>query len=217
MQHSRKSSGSGNPPQHGKTSGWHSYFEAMQRAGVKKSAQPWYVQHVKRFVSSHPEQRINAITSHELDTHLHSIPYKWFDAEWQHAQYIDALRLLFAETAGCEWAKTFPWTDHQTQAKTLHDSHATVAREPAGLNPRLPVFSSRLTDVQKASLVAMVESLRINDYAMKTELSYYPWVQRFLLSCPNRPLHELNESDVSAFLSALVLDETSADARRNKR
>jgi len=216
MQYSSESSGSGNPPQHGKSSGWHSYFEAMQRAGVKKSAQPWYVQHVKRFVSTHPEQRINSITSHELDTHLNSIPYKWFITDWQHAQYIDALRLLFAETADCEWAKMFPWTDHQTQAKTLHDSHATLAREPAGSNPRLPLFSIRLTDAQKAALVAMVESLRVNDYAMKTELSYYPWVQRFLLSCPNRPLHELNESDVSAFLSTLVLGRNVSRRTQNQ-
>ena len=115
------------------------------------------------------------------------------------------MRLLFADTAGCEWAKTFPWTDHQTKARTLHDSHATLAREPAGTKPRLPVYSDQLDNSQKAALVEMVELLRVNDYAMKKELSYYPRVQRFLLSCGNRSLNDLPESDVSAYLSTLVL------------
>jgi site-specific recombinase XerD len=78
------------------------------------------------------------------------------------------------------------------------------------------VFSNRLTGAQKAALVAMIESLRINDYAMKTELSYYPWVQRFLLSCPNRPLHELCEADVSAFLSTLVLGRNVSRRTQNQ-
>ena len=216
MQHSDNASERGNLPQHGTPSGWHSYFLTMQRAGVKKTAQPWYVQHVKRFLSTQPEKRINSITSDELNFHLNSIPNEWFTTDWQHAQYIDAVRLLFADTADCEWANTFPWTDHQTKARTLDDSHATLAREPAGTKPRLPVFSDQLDDTQKAALVAMVKSLRVNDYAMKTELSYYPWVQRFLLSCANRPLHDLSESDVSAYLTTLVLGRNVSRRTQNQ-
>jgi len=216
MQHPSKSSDPDSLPRHENSSGWHSFFETMQIAGVKKSAQTWYVQHVKRFLSTHPERRINSITSHELDAHLNSIPHDWFNSDWQQAQYIDALRLLFAETADCEWAKTFPWTDHQTQARSLHESHASLAREPAGTKPRLPVFSNQLDDTQKAALAALIESLRVNDYAMKTELTYYPWVQRFLLSCPNRPLNELSESDVSAFLSTLVLGRNVSRRTQNQ-
>jgi hypothetical protein len=60
----------------------------------------------------------------------------------------------------------FPLINHLTQAKTLHDSHATLAREPAGSSPRLPVISNRLTNAQKVELVAMAESLRTSHYTM---------------------------------------------------
>jgi len=110
------------------------------------------------------------------------------------------VRLLFANTADCEWAKAYLWIDHQTKARALHDRHATQAREPAGSKPRLPVFSDQLDDTQQDALVAMVESLRVNDYAMKTEFSYCPWVQRFLLSCANRSPHDFSESGVSDYV-----------------
>lgn len=196
--------------QHGRgsaPSGWHRYREKLIERNVKHSAQPWYARFVQRFlreIDCDPSD----LTRNQVDAHLCKIPQDWFGADWQHAQYIDAVRILLLDTLQLRWAIEYPWDDRVAATKTLQPNHATLAREVIDNAPVPLVFPAELNTEHQTSLQSLCKSLRENGYAIRTEKTYSHWVSRFLRSTKDKSTGELDEEDVRTFLNDLVLRRT---------
>lgn len=157
-------------------SGWHLYREALVRSGIKQNVQQWYARHAKRFIRKITPDDLNSLTRSDIENHFDSIPTDWFRHDWQHIQYIDAIRILLVNVLQLPWAADFPWGDYIASARTLSIQHPTIAREAHNETPIEPEFSNELSPEYLDSLQALSRSLRENQYAIRTEQTYCHWV-----------------------------------------
>jgi len=195
-------------------SGWHQYREALIKAGIKQSVQPWYARHIKRF-SNAIDGNPSDITHTLLEKHFHSIPVSWFTHDWQQAQYIDAVRILMLETLSLHWASDFPWEDSVSSIKTLRPEHATLSREVINDIPVEVSLPTELNAEHRTSLQSLSQSLRESNYAIRTEQTYCHWVMRFLLTVNDKSTSEIGDLEVKQFLSGLVLRRTVSKSTQN--
>lgn len=68
----------------------------------------------------------------------------------------------------------------------------------------------------KEALGALVEEIRVKQYAMKTEKAYLSWAERFARFCGEREPREVKGSDVKDFLSHLAIDAQVAASTQNQ-
>ena len=195
-------------------SGWHAYRESLIAAGIKLKSQSWYARHAERFI-----RRIGCapskLTRDQVEQHFQWIPHGYFNQDWQHAQYIEAVRILLAETLQLHWTQDFPWGDYSSATKTLTTDHPTLVREVIDDQPVELAIPSELNAEHKASLQSLSRSLRENNYATRTETTYFHWVLRFLLSVNDKSVSELGDGDAKVFLSSLVLRRTVSKSTQN--
>ncbi|OED45146.1 hypothetical protein AB833_00155 [Chromatiales bacterium (ex Bugula neritina AB1)] len=116
----------------------------------------------------------SSLTHEQVEKHFQSIPDSSFKQDWQHAQYIDAVKILLIETIPLPWAKNFPWDDCVSATKTLRPDHPTLAREVINGAPVELLFSTDLNSEHRSSLQSLSRSLRENSYAIRTEITYCP-------------------------------------------
>lgn len=198
-----------------RSSGWHRYREALISAGVRDHLHRWYALHVKNFLACFAGKRISDLTAADVDEHLQKLDSLKFDSDWKHIQYIDAIQILMSSAADLAWVDDFTWDEFKLSAKSLDIDHATIARETDGSNPVEPQFSRSLPDKHRDSLLLLSSELRLRDYAIRTEQTYCHWVQRFLLQNTEEQPDNLNQTNVRAFLSELVLRRNVSKSTQN--
>lgn len=202
---SRHSSGDNAQPYSGRPSGWHRYRKALIAAGVRDNHHRWYVIHVKNFLSCFAGKRLSELDSCDITNHFQKLDSLQFDSDWKHQQYIDAVKILINSANDLSRVKDVCWDEFKYSANSLAIDHTTIARETDGNNTVKPVFHDSLPESHRESLLLLSNTLRLKDYAIRTEQSYCHWAQRFLLQNCKESIESLNQSHVRSFLSELVL------------
>lgn len=201
--------------EHSGGSTWHLYRKALISAHIKQHCHSWYARHAQRFLSHHAPHDTKLTTQLQVEQHFETIPATWFKHDWQQAQYIDAVRILLCKIYQLPWTSSFPWEEFISSARTLTTNHCTLAREAINDAPNEPKFSIHLSSEHSKSIQHLSRSLREHDYAIRTEISYCQWVQRFLLATTNTPLESMADQHVKDFLSGLVLRRNVSKSTQN--
>jgi hypothetical protein len=183
---------------------WDCYIEQLNKRAIKRSCQRWYVNHVEQLIAAHveqliaahPELRLAQYTSATIEAYLHSLGRQHSLKDWQWAQHVSALNILFCDLLQASWAKTFDWSFWQNSGRSLEASHPTIARESIPVRA-IGISAGSHNNTDHASLIdSLRATIRAQYYSIRTEKSYVGWVQRFLLYFPDQSPGDLGEEQV---------------------
>ncbi len=186
---------------------WDRYIHLLTTNKVKPNTHRWYVRHVERLISSRPQIRIANHTATSIEEYFEELGRNTQLGDWQFAQNVSALRILFCDLLSLGWASSFRWQYWVSSARSIDENHATLARECKPLasagkpHPSTP-SSSLLNDLRNI--------LRSKNYAIRTEKSYCEWVSRFLSYTKNLESSELDAYHIQQFLTHLAVDRNVA-------
>lgn len=198
---------------------WENYLEKIKRHDVATKAHRWYVKRVEHYIKAHPS---NPLTHHSRDTieqYLQKLGRNNRLADWQFKQAVEALKILFVDIVGAEWAATFPWDFWLESATELPASHATVARDYSQAsdienykinNSHFSTSEDRLIiKIHSAfpdHLKNLITQIRSKHYSIRTENAYEQWVARYIAFHAMKDPAGLDGKSVAAFLEYLVIE-----------
>lgn len=111
---------------------WENFVEKTKAYNLKPTAVRWHVTHAKEYIRAHSGRRLAGHKAEDIAAYLREKGRNGRLADWQFAQVVRALQILFVEMAKAPWAVAFPWQDWIQRPGTGADA---CDRGP-GLRPR---------------------------------------------------------------------------------
>ncbi|MEW6332465.1 MAG: integron integrase, partial [Pseudomonadota bacterium] len=197
---------------------WENFVEKTKAYNLKPSVVRWYVKHAKEYIRAHSGRRLAGHTTEDVMAYLREKGRNGRLADWQYAQLVRALQILFMEMVKAPWAADFPWQEWIDNARELEPTHATVARDydhvghasgPTDTmdNRQRAVdgLIKRFTQQFPHHAERLVTEIRLRQYSIRTEQSYLAWLARFARFHGMRDPAELDGAAMTAFLEHLVV------------
>ncbi|MDH5632926.1 MAG: integron integrase [Gammaproteobacteria bacterium] len=165
---------------------WDKYLILLGKNNIKPTAQRWYVRRVEQYIDHYQGVKLSTHTAEHVTDYFREIGSQTTLKDWQYAQVVDAIQLLFGGLIHSPWAKDYDWQHWQAFARTLEPDHPTIIKDISNLQ------SENLADSYRGSLVRnmsrqnpeyinkLIAVIRSRDLALTTERSYLHWVCRFL-------------------------------------
>ncbi len=198
---------------------WDNFIEKTKTYGLKPATLRWHVKHAEAYIRAHSDRRLAEHTAQDVTAYLQEKGRNSQLTDWQFAQVVRALQILFVELVKAPWAASFPWQDWIDNARGLAPTHATVARDydhaPDASNPsdisvsnRQPMdgLMKRFKQQFPNHADRIVAEIRVRQYSIRTEQSYLGWLGRFVQFHGMRDPAELDGAAMTAFLEHLVVN-----------
>ncbi|MDF3131285.1 integron integrase, partial [Kiritimatiellaeota bacterium B1221] len=191
------------------------YFEVLEEVGVPERERGFYAHWVRQFFNRFPGTRRRSLGPQEIADFLHAMEGDPHMQDWQRAQARDALILYYEQFRGISLREMPPPSPASAQ------SPGPTA--PRRIKPRRavpsPVMETRETgevaDLEALKL-AVVTALRVKNYALRTEKTYWQWIRRYVLHHNRRNPSEMGASEIHAFLAHLALNDEVAASTQNQ-
>jgi integron integrase len=205
---------------------WDNFIEKTKTYDLKPATIRWHVKRAEEYIKAHPERRLAEHTVTEITAYLQEKGRNCQLKDWQFAQVVRALQILFVELVKAPWAATFPWQDWIDNARALAPTHATVARDydhapnPSDIsvsNP-LPIngLGKRFKQQFPSHAERVIAEIRVRQYSIRTEQSYLGWLERFVQFHGMRDPAELDGAAMKAFLEHLVVNRRVSASTQNQ-
>lgn len=190
---------------------WQRYLQLLEKYRIPERARPWYRQRVQAYLKSKQGRRLREQGPEDVACWLEDLGRNPQVTDWQFRQAVDALHLLFAKMLTAPWANQVDWDGWVNAAKVLPIGHPTIARSAP-----LERSGGLLGGLDLRLYERFLAAVRVPDFAASTEQNYLMWANRFLAFHKGRPLADLGESDVRAFLEHLVVHRKVAGATQGQ-
>ncbi|MCK4704721.1 MAG: integron integrase, partial [Gammaproteobacteria bacterium] len=193
---------------------WDNYINILVEQGVTEKFRRWYVKRVEQYIKHYSDEGLRTHSEQHVVDFFTEIGREGGLSDWQFRQSVDAIRILFCCLLQSDLGTTVDWKYWSDASKRLSPAHVTLAREvvvgevtdsssEAGSNKDVSVLFP-------SALPRLVAVIRQMGYSIRTERSYWQWVQRFLAYQGHETLDELSASDVKDFLDYLVVQRNVA-------
>ena len=123
---------------------WDKYMKKTRRYKIRPEVAQWYVRRAEQYIKSHAGSRLSDHEAHHIEKYLDVKGRNPHLEDWQFEQLVMALKILFIELVGASWANEFCWDHWSISAKSLSNSHVTVARDyqaVSGAQDTMPVVA----------------------------------------------------------------------------
>ena len=173
---------------------WAEYASVLSRRGVPPDKHRWFVNWVRQFARFDPATPLPDRPLKTVQIFFAQLKSNPRIALWQLQQASDALKYLYADHLGRDWADAWPdITDSQdhrppTIPESFRDSSST-GDLPADLT---------------AILNRLRTEIRLLHYSIRTEQAYLGWAVRFAAYHRFKPLESLGAAEVREYLEYLV-------------
>lgn len=205
---------------------WDNFVEKTKTYGLKPATVRWHVKRAEEYIKAHPERRLADHTVQEMTAYLQEKGRNNQLKDWQFAQVVRSLQILFVELVKAPWAATFPWQDWIDNARELAPTHATVARDydrdpnpsNTSVSNRPPVngLGKRFKQQFPNHAERVKAEIRVRQYSIRTEQSYLGWLERFVQFHGMRDPAELDDAAMKAFLEHLVVNRRVSASTQNQ-
>jgi len=171
---------------------------------VKPKNAPYYVRWAQEFQDALPDKSLETRTLEDVQSYMDTIVGQNRYQDWQVNQISHALRILYQDYLGADWART-RWA-------------VTLPESPAFKNT--PEFRDRPNTVgvetrHKDLLNRVRRTLRTLHYAIRTEQTYMDWICRYINFNELRDPGRLGEDDIRRYLEYLANERmVSASTQR---
>ena len=190
---------------------WRNYASLLTKSGVSPKAVPWYRKHVEAYLQAMRGKRLSQHNGTDMAKFLGMIGGHSQLQDWQIRQTVDALRILFVDLVRAPWAQQFDWAQWKDSARALEADHPTTARDTADLpaathrRGREGSLLRSLRECHGDLVQRVIATLRVGNYAIRTEQAYLEWIARFLAFCHWQHPESVGAKEVSAFLEDLAV------------
>jgi integron integrase len=202
---------------------WDNYIDKTKSYRIKPSTVRWHVKYAETYIKAHRGRRLAEHTAREVENYLQEKGRNGRLADWQFAQLVRALEILFVDMVRAPWAADFPWQHWIDTARELEPAHPTVARDygDSGSVNVANVDSTSVANDGHASGMdrlikrfkakypkhaeRLVAEIRTRQYSIRTEQSYLAWLARYTLHHDMRDPADLDGAELGGYLEHLVV------------
>ncbi len=202
---------------------WDKYIEKSTGYGLKPVVVRWYVWHVESYIKHYDGLRLMLHTPTEITSYIDLLGRDQRLKDWQCAQVIHALNILFVDILKLDWAKQFAWDDCADATCEISCDHATIARQHNLENKRKTCLfssaeklSSKVEQLFPEVIKLITTEIRMRQYSIRTEQSYLAWVFRYIAFNEFSDPCELPPQRIPKFLEYLVLQRNVSSATQNQ-
>ena len=207
---------------------WNKYTLKISHYNIKDDAIKWYVRYAENYIKAHKDKRLSLHTPKDVEKYLNNKGRSLRLQDWQFQQIIIALKILFVEMVKLDWAKNFPWSEWEEQAKSLPNNHPTLSRdyqsETSGyISKSLDIKSEKngglfkqVYELYPTYVESLIKSIRLKNYSIRTEQVYLDWFLRFIRFHSMKDPAALTENNISDFLEYLVIKRRVASSTQSQ-
>ncbi len=200
------------------------YFEVLAEAKIPEKQHQFYTHWVRQFFNANPGKARRSLGAVDIARFLHTLKNNPGINDWQITQARDALILYYEQFRGLNLGD-LSVLDNPPPDEPKPTPSVPLALVPAPRNieavREIPPPSyvhndaTRKTDLD-ALRQAVLDALRLEHYALKTEKTYWQWIRKFVIYNHYRRPSEMGASEIHAFLSHLALNENVAASTQNQ-
>ena len=202
---------------------WDRFIDIVRNSGAKPSSVRWYVVRAEEYIGACAGKRLQDHDRRDVEEWLVALGRKNSLQSWQFQQATHAIQILFCEMIKADWAKDVDWDHWKEAAKDLEPNHVTIGRDGtnATITPTTNFSNEHISlpetrEKHPELLQKMISSLRIGQYAYRTEKSYTDWICRFFAHFPHNDPCQMGSSEVFTFLEYLALQRKVAGSTQNQ-
>jgi integron integrase len=181
------------------------FFDVLEAVGIPRESYLNYANHVRLFLAKHPGKSRRSLGAPEIAVFLRELRESGRLPEAQVLEAREALILYYEKFRGIPLIARPP--------KRL----AAMAPSPSSL-PEMDVRKSDANESLDWSALkkAYVTAIRIKNYAMATEKTYWQWIRAYIHFHGNQKPSTLGANEIHAFLAHLAVKEQVAAATQNQ-
>ncbi len=207
---------------------WDNFIAKSKSYSPDPVAIRWYVRRAEEYIRAHPKLKLKQHSAQHVEQYLQKKGRNPQLMDWQFKYIIESLKILFDEVIKSPWAYNFPWDDWLIAARSLPDSHATVARdyepvnallvehEPHSLDDKQPTLFKQVDALFPVHIADIVTHIRMQHYSIRTEQAYLGWFVRYVKFHEMKNPANLNETDIARFLKYLVINRKVSSSTQSQ-
>lgn len=189
---------------------WHDYSLLLRRKHIGIKAIAYYTKRAKNFLRKAKNTSLSELSAERVSRYLTALSTHPRLEPWQINQAIDAIHFLLDELLQCNCINAVNWEsftqdDENSGFGTNHAAVIDTLDIPELIEESLARHGENLLDTYRPMLTNMLRTLRVRNYAKRTEQTYLMWTVRFLrfLDCSDNQAP--SEQSVRNFLEYLAL------------
>jgi integron integrase len=191
------------------------FFEVLEEVGVPDKQHGFYAHWVRQLFNRYPDRSRRSLGPSEISDFLESLRLDGSMQAWQVAQARDALILYYEQFRGIPLRKMPKPSEEAKQLKPTPSPKAARFRKsvPAPAEITSPVADKVNWPAFKG---AVIEVLRVKNYALATERTYWQWIRKFVTHFHGRKPSLMGANEIHAWLGHLAVNENVAAATQNQ-
>jgi len=189
---------------------WIKYREVLKQLKINEKAIKWYIKRAQLFLLEAKNTPLSELSGERMCVYLDRLSRTQKLNDWQLNQSIDAIFILVRDVFKCNWVSIVDWEGYKTHSPTLSPFHATLIREldiPELIAATVAGFDVDSQANYRDVLTRLVRTLRVRNYAAKTEKTYLHWIKQFLYFCMGNDDIPISGQDVRLFLENLAIEK----------
>jgi integrase len=191
------------------------YFEVLKEAGVPKKQHSFYAHWVRQLFNRNPGRSRRSLGPQEIADFLDAVDSDPNSQTWQREQARDALILYYEQFRGISLRKLPPPSARKPdQPPPTHPRRVEVRKTvpPPAVKSRDASDSVDWTALKHA----VTEALRVKNYALTTERTYWMWIRKFVSHHHGRKPSNMGPNEIHAYLGHLAVNEQVAASTQNQ-
>ncbi|MBN1676850.1 MAG: integron integrase [Kiritimatiellae bacterium] len=187
---------------------WARYANALVFRGIVGRSGEWHLRRAQRFVYGLEGKKLREVEAGFVDDYVAELGRDPKLEDWQVAQVVSALRVLFVDVVSAEWARGYDWQGRMDACRELGAEHPTVAREAPVADAAGSVDGKRraaaLSEEAVGAIGRLRELTRVRNMSIRTEQTYGEWAMRYARH--NGGAIPADPGRVKAYLEYLALE-----------
>jgi len=188
---------------------WQCFSHSLNAKKINPKAIPYYLNHVKRFLTKARNTRVAQLTVERVVVYLVAVSTSKSLEDWQINQAIDAVRIFIRDVLQHEYVTEVDWDSYkQDVSYTTHSSMLRIDSLdiPELIAQTVMKFDQSLRDSYGDILTKMVRVLRVRNYSKRTEKTYLMWTVQFLRFLEGATGAGISDIKVRAYLEYLAIE-----------
>lgn len=188
---------------------WYRFSQMLKAKRIKSSSVPFYINNVKHFLLKAKNTPIDELSARRVSSYLSYLCKNEKVEDWQVNQSVTSLHIFIRDILKHDYVEAIDWNYYIQEVSNSSYRHVTEIESldiPELIAKKVSRFDIRLRNNYGSLLTKMVRTLRVRNYAKKTEQTYLLWATRFLWFINGLPEEAISDVQVREYLEYLVIE-----------
>jgi integron integrase len=193
------------------------YFDVLTEVGVSKEQFLLYANWVRDLFRYYPGKPRRSLGANEIKQYLEHLVNSGQTTAADRLQAREALILYYEKFRGIPLVKRHQNSKVTNTKGASVKGSSTLSSVPSqnqSKNPKIPKTSTTLN--WGALKKAYITAIRIENYAITTEKTYWHWIRDYIRFHQNRRPSEMEAPDIEAYLGYLAVEKRVAASTQNQ-